>query len=192
MEKNERVYTEATDRLKELHKNYTGNKSGNPTNAVYFDNCDNNNDTGCFYAEYGRSTTAGYKREGYKHLTEQEFIEFMGFDLEHDTHNNKRVVSIEKAKETLDSLIENGLKSKPGYGEDLNIAISMDNVNNPSHYTQGSIEPIDYITANNLNFLEGNVVKYVTRYKHKNGLEDLKKAEFYLKRLIKEYDTESN
>lgn len=63
----------------------------------------------------------------------------------------------------------------------------QDNVNKPSHYAQGGIEPIDYILANEMNFLEGNVIKYVTRYKHKNGLEDLKKAEFYLKKLIEGY-----
>ena len=54
---------------------------------------------------------------------------------------------------------------------------------NPEHYTQG-IECIDYITSKNMSFLEGNVVKYVTRYKMKNGLEDLKKAQWYLNRLI--------
>jgi len=60
-----------------------------------------------------------------------------------------------------------------------------DNIN-PEHYTQG-IECIDYITSKNMSFLEGNVVKYVTRYKMKNGLEDLKKAQWYLNRIIKEY-----
>jgi len=64
--------------------------------------------------------------------------------------------------------------------------MKSNNINKPKHYTNGSIEPIDYITANSMNFLEGNIVKYVTRYKYKNGKEDLLKAEFYLKRLIKE------
>ena len=57
-----------------------------------------------------------------------------------------------------------------------------DNIN-PEHYIQG-IECIDYITSKNMSFLEGNVIKYVTRYKMKNGLEDLKKAQWYLNRLI--------
>ncbi len=39
-----------------------------------------------------------------------------------------------------------------------------------------------------MDFCAGNVVKYVTRHKYKNGLEDLKKAEFYLKKLIEEYE----
>ena len=59
------------------------------------------------------------------------------------------------------------------------------NINKPKHYISGSIEPIDYIIANNMNFLEGNIIKYITRYKYKNGKEDLLKAEFYLKKLIK-------
>ena len=63
---------------------------------------------------------------------------------------------------------------------------SEDNIN-PEHYTQG-IECIDYITSKNMSFLEGNVVKYVTRYKMKNGLEDLVKAQWYLTRLIEDFN----
>ena len=55
---------------------------------------------------------------------------------------------------------------------------------NPEYYTQGSIQCIDYIISKNLNFLEGNVVKYITRNRQKGGLEDLKKAQWYLNRLI--------
>lgn len=58
----------------------------------------------------------------------------------------------------------------------------------PSHYTKGSIEPLDFITSNKMSFIEGNIIKYVTRYKYKNGLEDLKKALVYLERLIKSYE----
>ena len=61
-----------------------------------------------------------------------------------------------------------------------------DNVTNPKHYTQGKIEVMDFIVDQKMNFLEGNIIKYVSRYKFKNGLEDLKKAAFYLDRLIKE------
>ena len=60
-----------------------------------------------------------------------------------------------------------------------------DPINNPRHYTQG-IECIDYITSHGMSFCQGNVVKYVTRYKLKNGIEDLKKAKWYLQRLIDE------
>ena len=64
-----------------------------------------------------------------------------------------------------------------------------DIVNHPKHYTAGSIECIDYINACKFDYLEGNIVKYVTRYKNKNGVEDLRKAEFYLRMLI---ERESN
>lgn len=54
----------------------------------------------------------------------------------------------------------------------------------PAHYTDCAIQPIDYIWANNLNFLEGSVIKYVTRHKAKNGKEDLEKAIYFLQMLI--------
>lgn len=63
-----------------------------------------------------------------------------------------------------------------------------ENTTHPKHYADCKIEPIDFIEANNLDFCEGNVVKYVARYKWKNGLEDLQKAHDYLNRLIARYD----
>lgn len=65
-----------------------------------------------------------------------------------------------------------------------------DMVNHPPHYTQGGIECIDAIRAAcegrdaYEGYLTGQVIKYIWRYPFKNGLEDLRKAEFYLKRLI--------
>ena len=58
---------------------------------------------------------------------------------------------------------------------------------NPSYYghDQSVVECIDYIESHAFDFLEGNIIKYVTRYEDKNGLEDLKKASWYLNRLIK-------
>ena len=62
----------------------------------------------------------------------------------------------------------------------------MSNVNHPSHYTQGSIEVIDAIEGLGLCFNAGNCLKYMARYKFKdNPLEDLRKAEWYLHRLIR-------
>jgi hypothetical protein len=52
-----------------------------------------------------------------------------------------------------------------------------------THY-QVAIQPWDFIVANNLGYLEGNVIKYVTRYKNKGGIEDLRKAQHYLAKLI--------
>ena len=48
-----------------------------------------------------------------------------------------------------------------------------------SHYKDCVIQPVDYIVKNNLDFLEGNVVKYITRHKTKNGIEDIRKVIHY-------------
>lgn len=64
---------------------------------------------------------------------------------------------------------------------------NTDNVNNPSHYTSGGIETLDYIKAkvkDYPSYAAGNILKYVSRYEYKNGIEDLKKAQFYLNDLI--------
>ena len=59
----------------------------------------------------------------------------------------------------------------------------------PTYYNKDNgISPFEYIKANNLDFFEGNVIKYLTRYKEKNGLEDLKKAKTYLEEVIKNYE----
>ena len=52
------------------------------------------------------------------------------------------------------------------------------------HYEKTSIQPWEYIIANDLGFLVGNIVKYVSRYKEKNGIQDLEKARHYLNKLI--------
>lgn len=56
-----------------------------------------------------------------------------------------------------------------------------------SHYKSKGIQPVQYIKANNLDYFQGNVVKYVTRHKDKNGSEDIKKAIHYLQ-MILEFD----
>jgi len=51
------------------------------------------------------------------------------------------------------------------------------------HY-QSEIQPWDFIEANNLTFIEGSIVKYVSRHRKKNGVRDLKKAQHFLEKLI--------
>jgi len=53
-----------------------------------------------------------------------------------------------------------------------------------NHYVLKAIQPWDFIIANNLGYLEGNIIKYVTRHKEKGGIEDLNKAKHYLQKLI--------
>lgn len=59
------------------------------------------------------------------------------------------------------------------------------------HYKSLAIQPVEYIHKNGIPYLEGNVIKYVTRWRYKNGVEDLKKARHYLD-LILEMEGESD
>lgn len=73
--------------------------------------------------------------------------------------------------------------------------MKKDKVNHPSHYNQSKIECIDAIEAaiekltGGEAFCTGNVIKYMWRWKEKNGSEDLKKAQWYLNRLIQKTET---
>lgn len=63
-------------------------------------------------------------------------------------------------------------------GSALDVQVSGD------HYKKLTIQPIEYIYANGLGFCEGNVVKYITRWRDKNGIADLEKAKHYIELLI--------
>jgi hypothetical protein len=61
------------------------------------------------------------------------------------------------------------------------------NIDHPSHYNKGKIEIIDAIEDWNLGFHEGNIIKYIARHNHKGKpIEDLRKAKWYLERLIQQ------
>lgn len=62
---------------------------------------------------------------------------------------------------------------------------------NPKHYDEFVIQPYEFITKNKLGFAEGNVVKYVCRWRKKNGVEDLKKAREYLNKMIAAAEAET-
>ena len=55
----------------------------------------------------------------------------------------------------------------------------------PDHY-RTDIQPIEYIVANNMGFCEGNVVKYISRWEMKGGVDDLEKAKHYIEMLIEQ------
>ena len=68
--------------------------------------------------------------------------------------------------------------------------MNEDKVNSPPHYKHGNIECIAYIRdfltqEEYIGYLRGNIAKYLHRWRHKNGIEDLKKAEVYLGWMIK-------
>jgi len=71
--------------------------------------------------------------------------------------------------------------------------MSFDNVERPKHYNQGGIECIEAIRASMTSdqfcgYLKGNIQKYIWRYEEKNKIEDLKKAQWYLNKLIEIYE----
>lgn len=78
--------------------------------------------------------------------------------------------------------------------ESCDVEPDVDMVNHPSHYTQGGIECIDCIKSATVGkvgieaFCVGNAIKYLFRYEEKNGIEDVKKARWYIDRLIKELE----
>lgn len=66
----------------------------------------------------------------------------------------------------------------------------MQNQIGGGHYKGLKIQPIEFIQGNQLNFCEGNAIKYVCRHRNKNGAEDIKKAIHYLEMLLDiEYST---
>lgn len=80
-----------------------------------------------------------------------------------------------------------------GVEPDVEVYFESDLIDNQIHYTVNGIQPIQIMKANMTKeefrgFLEGNILKYPLRYKHKNGLEDLKKAKTYLTWLIEDIE----
>lgn len=59
------------------------------------------------------------------------------------------------------------------------------------HYKKMKIQPTEYILANDLGFCEGNIIKYISRYQFKNGLEDLEKVRHYIDILIEDYKSKN-
>jgi hypothetical protein len=81
------------------------------------------------------------------------------------------------------------MAAKTNPGSELN-EDKQNSVDHPSHYNQGAIETIDYLESTLtdsefVGFMKANVLKYVSRERYKNGVEDLKKAQWYLDRLVK-------
>jgi hypothetical protein len=101
--------------------------------------------------------------------------------------NENRVVDYDEAHTAIGSApvrtIGEKTQEAKHHKETMSKIQEKEKVNHPDHYNKG-IETIDYIESWNMNFAQGNVVKYVSRYAMKGGLEDLKKAQWYLERLI--------
>ena len=81
-----------------------------------------------------------------------------------------------RPRQTPSTLVPNAVMSMAVYG---------DKVNSPDHYKIGGIETIDFIEAKNLDYLLGNVVKYISRAEYKDSkVENLKKAQWYMNRAV--------
>lgn len=96
------------------------------------------------------------------------------------------MVTSGKLKELMNKRLMQG-RGRPEAHPILDKDLVADPVNNPSHYTDGGIETIDYIEAKGLGYHLGNAVKYISRAGKKGtnqGLEDLRKAQWYLARAI--------
>ena len=63
--------------------------------------------------------------------------------------------------------------------------MNPDNIKDPKHYSRWKIEPVQFMMENEIPYVEGNVIKYIMRWRYKGGLEDLHKAQEYLNILIK-------
>ena len=102
-----------------------------------------------------------------------------------------------------DEMDEQTVKKIYGWYKELKLAScenteakepNVDMVNHPSHYTQGGIECIDALKAATISktgieaVCTANAIKYLWRYEEKNGVEDVKKARWYIDRLIKELE----
>ena len=77
------------------------------------------------------------------------------------------------------------------YKRKAKVAEPSESVKKPSetqiggnHYSDMTIQPIEFIHKNGLSFIQGNVIKYVCRYKDKGGIQDLNKAKHYIDLLI--------
>lgn len=93
------------------------------------------------------------------------------------------------AKE-LDYLVEKGYDPQMKEVSNMEPTIRDANVEHPDHYQHGGIETIDVINAwtddldGEIAFDIGNAIKYISRWKNKNGVEDLRKAIWYINRVI--------
>ncbi len=78
----------------------------------------------------------------------------------------------------LDELVQRGIDSLKPKASAIQIG--------GEHYNSMPIQPYEFITKNNISYGEANVIKYVCRHRHKNGLEDLKKAKHYIDLIIED------
>lgn len=116
----------------------------------------------------------GYEDEGYKYKV-GDIFEVVD-NLKGPYWIEQGRVLIEYVSESNFDLVESKIKEEKKSALDIQ--------EGGGHYKSKGIQPVEYAYRNNLGFIESNVVKYVSRWKEKNGIQDLKKARHYLDILI--------
>ncbi len=71
-----------------------------------------------------------------------------------------------------------------GITEGLEMSDALKTQINGTHYVNMAIQPVEFITKNRIGFIEGNIIKYVCRWRAKNGIDDLRKVRHYIDLLI--------
>ena len=123
-----------------------------------------------------------YVDKSLEHPLDNRYSSNEGFGRD-DQDNIKNILRTTKACQQWDAQSQSYIEV--GNNQDNLRSLHEDEeVTSPKHYVGLGITPLEYITANELDFLEGNVIKYVTRYPHKGGVNDLLKARTYLEKLI--------
>ena len=123
-----------------------------------------------------------YVDESLKHPLDKRYSSNEGFGRD-DQDNIKNILRTTKACQQWDAQSQSYIEV--GNNQDNLRSLHEDEeVTSPKHYVGLGITPLEYITANELDCLEGNVIKYITRYPHKGGVNDLLKARTYLEKLI--------
>lgn len=130
----------------------------------------------------------------WKYVSEKETFEYAncsGNRFKNIIAERRKVDNLQRR--TNDATLAQDMKKDPfAHLNDLPlVSEKYDTVQRPAHYNQSGIECIDAIAASMTPeefqaYLKGNVQKYLWRYRHKNGVEDCRKAQWYLDRLVKE------
>ena len=131
------------------------------------------------------------QREQRSHGLDERYSSKEGFGRD-DQKDIKSIVKSSKPCQQWDAqtqsyvFVDGVTESDKFFDDTVRSLYEDEEVTNPKHYDKVgfSIQPLEYITANELDFLEGNVIKYVSRYPHKGGVNDLLKARTYLEKLI--------
>lgn len=128
----------------------------------------------------------------------EEFLEMlMGLSEEPKTEETPKVEHFKAKAVIKGGHYQNTEPSGNSEGKMEEMSMPEHSTTEPSHYKELAIDPLEYMSVNFTNeaymgFLEGNILKYVTRYKMKNGVEDLKKARYYLDLLIERQEMQEN